>query len=69
MAAIIEPTRDRMGRELMDLLREFNDVFALDPMEVGRTDLVQHHWRTCSSKAATKEDTFLNENTSRSYGG
>ena len=33
-------------RELKKLLEEFNDVFALDPMEVGRTDLVQHHINT-----------------------
>ena len=29
-----------------NLLEEFNDVFALDPMEVGRTDLVQHYINT-----------------------
>lgn len=33
-------------RELKNLLEEFNDVFALDPMEVGQTDLVQHHINT-----------------------
>ena len=27
---------------LKSVLKEFNEVFALDPMEVGRTDLVQH---------------------------
>ena len=27
---------------LKSVLEEFNEVFALDPMEVGHTDLVQH---------------------------
>ena len=27
---------------LKSVLEEFNEIFALDPMEVGRTDLVQH---------------------------
>ena len=30
------------GYELKSLIDEYNDVFAIDPMEVGRTDLVQH---------------------------
>ena len=28
--------------ELKSLIDEYNDVFAINPMEVGRTDLVQH---------------------------
>ena len=30
------------GYKLKSLIDEYNDVFAIDPMEVGRTDLVQH---------------------------
>ena len=32
--------------ELKSAFEEFNEVFALDPMEVGRTDLVQHSINT-----------------------
>jgi len=37
---------NREGIELKALIEEFNDVFALDPMEVGHTNLVQHHINT-----------------------
>ena len=30
------------GYKLTSLIDEYNDVFAINPMEVGRTDLVQH---------------------------
>ena len=30
------------GYKLKSLIDEYNDVFAIDPMEVGCTDLVQH---------------------------
>ena len=33
---------DAEASGLKYVLEEFNEVFALDPMEVGRTDLVQH---------------------------
>lgn len=42
----MESIGEEEGTELNNLLGEFNDVFALDPMEVGQTDLVQHHINT-----------------------
>ena len=33
---------DAEATRLKSVLEEFIEVFALDPMEVGRTDLVQH---------------------------
>ena len=35
-------TSDEEATGLKSVLEEFNEVFALDSMEVGRTDLVQH---------------------------
>ena len=35
-------TSDEEAAGLKSVIEEFNDVFALDPMEVGRTDLIQH---------------------------
>ena len=57
---------------LKSVLEEFNEIFTLDPMEVGRTDLVQHTINTgehAPVKTSASTDPILFEKESRGNGG
>ena len=60
---------DAEASGLKYVLEEFNEVFALDPMEVGRTDLVQHTINTGEHAPVKQAPRRIPEEESRGNGG